>query len=454
MAFVTIDPTTGRKLRSFKTHTRKDTERILAASEKAFLAWRQRPMAERAKLLHRIAKHLKETSHAYARLITREMGKPYSQAVAEVEKSALTCTYYATHAASFLADEVPPGAAEGVRVSFEPLGTILAIMPWNFPVWQAIRAIAPNLMAGNAIILKHAPSVTSCALMLEREFLEAGCPKGLFQVLLAEPQAIPRVIQDRRIAAVTLTGSTRAGKSVAAAAGAAMKKGVFELGGSDPYLILADADIKQAAEICANSRLTNSGQSCVCAKRFIVVKSVRAAFEKEFVERMRARKVGQPLEPGIDVGPLARADLRDGLDRQVRQSIAKGATVLLGGKAIAGPGYFYEPTVLTDVKPGMPAYEEELFGPVASVIVVANEQEAIKVANSTVYGLGSAVFTRSRKTAERVASQIIAGQVFVNDFVKSDPRYPFGGVKDSGYGRELGSFGIREFVNTKLKRFA
>ena len=454
MPFVSINPATGKTLRTYRAHSPAQVEKILAGSAKAFRAWRDVPIRARARVLRRVAQHLNETVGPYGDLITAEMGKPIGQARAEVTKSAAACAYYARHAATFLADETPMGAPKTARVIFQPLGTLLAIMPWNFPIWQAIRAAAPALMAGNAFILKHAPSVTGSALMLEKMFVEAGAPQGLFQVLLLDPSKLNNVIADRRIAAVTLTGSTKAGKSVAAAAGAAMKKGVFELGGSDPYLVLADADIAAAAETCATSRLQNSGQSCVCAKRFIVVKSVYAAFERAFVSAMAARKVGDPRLPDSDIGPLARADLRDTLDSQVKRSVAQGARILLGGKPVPGPGNYYLPTVLAGVKPGMPAYDEELFGPVASLIVVKNEQEAIAVANATAYGLGSGVFTRSRKTAERVVRQIDAGQVFVNEFVKSDPRMPFGGVKESGHGRELGSFGIREFVNVKTVRFA
>lgn len=449
MNFSSVNPATGRRLRSYRPHSRADIEAALRRARSGFLAWRELSFADRARRLRAVAARLRERVDVLAGMATAEMGKPIAQARAEVEKSALVCDYFAAHARGFLAEERPPGAPAGASVVFEPVGPVLAIMPWNFPFWQVFRTAAPVLMAGNAMVLKHAESVSACALAVAQIFSDAGLPRGVFQTLLVPRDRIASLIADPRIRAVTLTGSVAAGRSVAAQAGAAMKKGVFELGGSDAYLILGDADLKLAAETCAQSRLINSGQSCVSAKRFIVVRSVQNEFEAQFVARMASRRVGDPLDPTIDVGPLARRDLRDALHRQVRSSLRRGARLLLGGGPLPGPGFFYSPTVLTDVTRGMPAYHEELFGPVASIIAVRDEAEAVAVANDTPFGLGAAVFTRSRRRARAVAERIESGLVFVNDLVRSDPTLPFGGVKDSGYGRELGPYGIREFVNLK-----
>ena len=377
------------------------------------------------------------------------MGKPLAEARAEVAKCCLACEYYAEHARAFLSDEHPPGSPRRARVVFEPMGPVLAVMPWNFPYWQLFRAAAPALMAGNTMLLKHASNVTGCARAIEDVFAEAGLPRGVFQTLVIARGRVAALVADPRVRAVTMTGSTQAGKVVASQAGAAMKKGVFELGGSDAYIVLADADIERAAEVCAFSRLINAGQSCISAKRFIVVRSVARAFEEELTARMAARRVGNPLDPATQVGPLARGDLRDELHRQVRASVRRGARVLIGGRPLAGPGYYYAPTVLSRVRKGMPAYSEELFGPVAAVIPVRDEAEAVAVANDSPFGLGAAVFTRSRRKAERVAARLEAGVVFANDAVRSDPSLPFGGVKQSGFGRELGRQGIMEFVNAK-----
>ncbi|HZZ58019.1 MAG TPA: NAD-dependent succinate-semialdehyde dehydrogenase, partial [Opitutaceae bacterium] len=384
----------------------------------------------------------------WAALMTAEMGKPLAQSRAEIEKCAKLCEYYARQAPGFLADQQPPEAPGNCRVSFDPLGVILAIMPWNFPFWQVLRAAVPALAGGNAVILKHSPNVSGCAFAVQEAFC-AAFPAHLFQTLLLPNEQVPRVLADPRIQGVTLTGSTRAGRTVAELAGRAMKKAVFELGGSDAYIVLADADLDHAAEICASARLINSGQSCVCAKRFIVVASVRREFEARFVARMAARSVGDPMEEATDVGPLARGDLRDHLARQVRASVKRGAKLLLGGHAIPGPGFYYAPTVLTAVAPGMPAYGEELFGPAAAIIPARDERAAIAAANDSPYGLGSALFTRDTRRARSIAREIDAGQVFVNDFVRSDPSLPFGGVKASGHGRELGPYGLREFLNIK-----
>jgi succinate-semialdehyde dehydrogenase/glutarate-semialdehyde dehydrogenase len=449
MSIVTVNPATGKRLRLHRLHTPREVEKILERSEAAFEVWRNLSFARRSKALRSVSLVLLRRKAKLARLCTDEMGKPLAQSVSEVEKCALACRFFAKRASAFLADERPVGAPRGARVVYQPLGTVLAIMPWNYPYWQAFRAAAPALMAGNTMLLKHAANVTGCAKAIEAVFAEAGVPRGVFQTVIVPVGRTGNLIEDRRVCAVTLTGSTDAGRIVASQAGAAMKKGVFELGGSDPYLVLRDADISKAAEICAAARLANAGQTCIAAKRFIVVRSVLARFEREFTARIAARTVGSPLDPSSHVGPLAREDLRAKLHRQVAASRRKGATLLLGGKILPGAGFYYAPTVLTGVHPGMPAYSEELFGPVAAIIPVRDEAEAIAVANDSAYGLGAAVFTRSRGTAERVAAQLACGSVFTNDFVRSDPSLPFGGVKLSGHGRELGSHGIREFVNVK-----
>jgi succinate-semialdehyde dehydrogenase/glutarate-semialdehyde dehydrogenase len=413
------------------------------------LDWRRTPSEERAALLRSAAVQLRAKSDEYAALMAREMGKPIAQGKAEVEKSAWVCEYYADNGARFLAREHIDTDASSSFVTFPPLGVVLAIMPWNFPFWQVLRFAAPSLMAGNGAVLKHASNVMGCALAIEAVFREAGFPEDLFRTLLVGSGAVQGIIEAPQVAAVTLTGSGPAGRAVAALAGAQLKKTVLELGGSDPYVVLEDADLGAAAETCANSRLINSGQSCIAAKRFIVVETVRDEFLEHFVEQMRAKVVGDPFE-AVDVGPQARHDLRDDLHRQVTASIEGGARVLLGAEVPDGEGAFYPPTVLTDVAPGTPAYDEELFGPVAAVITARDEQEAIRIANDSAFGLGAAVFTRDVARGERLAAEHLeAGSCFVNAFVKSDPRLPFGGIKESGYGRELALFGIREFVNVK-----
>lgn len=449
-AFPVISPVTGKQLRVYEGMTWNEVEQAIEQAHEAFLAWRRVSIGDRARLMLRLAALLRERADHYARLMAEEMGKPIRDGRAEVQKCAWVCTYYAEQAADFLAPMPVATDARKSYVAFEPLGVILAIMPWNFPFWQVFRFAAPSLMAGNAAVLKHASNVPGCALALEALFREAGFPEHLFRTLLIRSDQVEQVIVHPRIRAVTLTGSTPAGRAVAAQAGAALKKTVLELGGSDPYLILEDADVAQAAAICAKSRLINSGQSCIAAKRFIVVEAVREPFEQLLVEHMRAARVGDPMDEGTEVGPLARHDLRDALHRQVQESLQRGARLLLGGVIPEGPGAYYPPTVLTDVPKGAPAYEEELFGPVAAVIPVRDEAEAIQVANDTVFGLGAAVFTRDEARGERIAREALeAGCCFVNDFVRSDPRLPFGGVKESGYGRELSVFGIREFVNIK-----
>jgi succinate-semialdehyde dehydrogenase/glutarate-semialdehyde dehydrogenase len=400
--------------------------------------------------MKKAAQIFRDKSEDYARLMAEEMGKPIASGRAEAEKCAWGCDYYAENAEQFLQPELIKTDAGKSFVTFQPLGVILAVMPWNFPFWQVFRFAAPALMAGNAAVLKHASNVPGCALAIEDIFRKAEFPENIFRTFLASSDQVEAIIGNLLVKAVTLTGSTEAGRAVARKAGGMIKKTVLELGGNDPYIILEDADLEPAVTICVTSRLTNSGQSCISAKRFIVVESLRERFEELFVEQMRAVKTGDPLKEDTTVGPLARHDLRDNLHQQVLNSIEKGAKCLIGGVIPKGRGAFYPPTVLTNVKRGMPAYDEELFGPVAAIIPVRDENEAIRVANDSRFGLGAAVFTRDIAKGERIAAnEIEAGCCFVNALVKSDPRLPFGGVKESGYGRELSYYGIKEFVNVK-----
>lgn len=450
MTLVAINPATGEKIKEYPEMTPEKAGAIIGQVEEAFLSWRREPLTERAELLVRLNAVLMKRSGELAELMAREMGKPLQQGKAEIEKCAWACEFYAREGPGFLRAEEAPTEASRSFVTFEPLGVILAVMPWNFPFWQVFRFAAPTLLAGNAALLKHAANVCGCALAIEDLFREAGAPENLFRALLIGSDQVEAIIDNPKVAAVTLTGSAGAGRAVASRAGAALKKCVLELGGSDPYLVLADADLEEAANICAESRLINSGQSCIAAKRFIVVDAVREEFERRFVEKMKSKFMGDPMEAGTEVGPLARDDLRHELHRQVTESVKQGAVRLLGGEELERPGAYYLPTVLTEVAPGMPAFDEELFGPVAAIVPVADEEEAIQMANRSRFGLGAAVFTRdTARGAEIAATRLEAGSCFVNALVKSDPRLPFGGIKESGYGRELGLYGIREFVNIK-----
>jgi succinate-semialdehyde dehydrogenase/glutarate-semialdehyde dehydrogenase len=449
MALESVNPTTGKVLQRYPEMTREEAAAAVEASHRAFLGWRAGDPAERTPRMQAAARLLRERKEELARLMALEMGKPLADGRSEVDKCALACDYFAEQAAGFLAPEPVATEASKSFVAFEPLGVVLAVMPWNFPLWQVFRFAAPALMAGNGGVLKHASNVTGCALAIEQVFRDAGFPADLFRTLLLTNREVEPVIAHPRVVAVTLTGSTPAGKAVAGKAGSLVKKTVLELGGSDPYLLLADADLDQAVATCVASRLINCGQSCIAAKRFIFPRQMEAEIERRFVAAMKERVPGDPLADGTQLGPLARRDLRDGLAKQVEESIARGARCLLGGKVPDGEGAFYLPTVLAGVRPGMPAFDEELFGPVAALIAVDSEEEAIRVANDSPFGLGAAVFTRDVRRGEAVARRLEAGNCFVNALVKSDPRLPFGGIKESGYGRELDTFGIREFVNVK-----
>src|SRR3989441_6823427 len=450
MTIQSISPATGEVLESYDEMTPAAAQEVVAKAHKAFLSWRRTDFVARAERMGRAAETLRRNASEYARLMAQEMGKPVRDGEAEAKKCARVCDYFAENADRFLAREPIATEARTSFVTFQPLGVVLAVMPWNFPFWQVFRFAAPALMAGNGAVLKHASNVPGCALAIETIFRQAGFPENLFRTLLIGSGQVEAVLEHPLVKAATLTGSTPAGRAVAKKAGALTKKTVLELGGSDPYVILADADVEAAVTTCVASRLINSGQSCIAAKRFIVVEPLRERFEKLFVAQMRVAKMGDPLEEDTTVGPLARHDLRDDLHQQVRESMAKGATCLLGGDIPPGKGAFYPPTVLTNVKKGMPAYDEEVFGPVAAIIAVPSEEEAIRVANDSVFGLGAAVFTKDLAKGERIAAnELEAGACFVNAFVKSDPRLPFGGVKASGYGRELSHYGIKEFANIK-----
>lgn len=448
MKIESINPATGAQIDAFESYSESKVEALIENCQTAFTHWRTTHIDYRGNLLKEVALLLEERKEALADMMTREMGKITAEAISEVEKCAWVCRYYADHAAHFLADETINTDGSKSYKTYQPIGVVLAVMPWNFPLWQVFRFAAPTLMAGNTALLKHASNVPECALAIEDIFQTAGLPEHLFRTLLIPGKQVNSVIQNRNVQAVTLTGSGPAGSAVAAEAGKLFKKTVLELGGSDPYLILEDADLAKAAEICANSRLLNAGQSCIGAKRFIVLEAVYDEFLKQFKQQMDV-PFGDP-KTTTGIGPMAREDLRDELHQQVQDSISAGAKCSLGGQIPHQQGAFYPPTILEDVAPGMPAYHEELFGPVASIIRATDEEHAIELANDSIFGLGAAVFTEDLERGERIAKlHLEAGACFVNGMVKSDPRLPFGGIKTSGYGRELSAEGIREFTNIK-----
>jgi len=449
MSIQSVNPATGEVLETFTPTSPEELERIVTRAQAAFVEWRAAPFAVRAEHMRGAARLLRKDMAVHAVTMTLEMGKPIVQAEAEVEKCAWVCDFYAEHAESFLAEQPRETDASKSYVRFDPLGPVLAVMPWNFPYWQVFRFAAPALMAGNAGILKHASNVPRCALAIEKVLREAGFPEGLFATALIDSGPVVRLIADPRIVAATLTGSERAGSAVAAQAGRELKKTVLELGGSDPFIVLGDADLATAAKAAADARLVNSGQSCIAAKRFIVVEAVADRFLELFADELRSRRMGDPMARETQVGPQARIDLRDGLHRQVEESIKRGARLLLGGRIPPGSGAYYPPTLLAGVDKGMPAFDEETFGPVAAAVRAKDEGDAVRLANDSAFGLGASLWTRDRARGQRLATQIEAGAVFVNGIVKSDPRLPFGGVKRSGYGRELSEYGIREFVNIK-----
>lgn len=445
-----INPATGKKVRSYVQTDIDDAGSIIDDVHEAWLSWKETSFNERSKYLMNVATILKDEKERWGSLMTEEMGKVKKSGIAEAEKCAWVCEYYAENAERFLqADEIKTDASKSY-VAYQPLGVVLAVMPWNFPFWQVMRFAAPALMAGNAAVLKHASNVPGCAMALEEIFKRAGFPENVFRTLLIGSRQVNDIIEHPKVKAVTLTGSTPAGRAVASKAGEMLKKTVLELGGSDPYIILEDADLEQSVEICVNSRMINTGQSCIAAKRFIVVEPLKETFENLMVEKMKNLVMGDPQSDDTDYGPMAREDLRNDLHGQVKASIDAGADCLLGGRRPDLNGAYYPATVLTNVKPGSPAYDEEMFGPVAAIITAKDEADAIRIANDTSFGLGAAVFTKDTEKGQRIAEkELNAGCCVVNTLVKSDPRLPFGGINDSGYGRELGSFGIKEFVNIK-----
>jgi succinate-semialdehyde dehydrogenase/glutarate-semialdehyde dehydrogenase len=452
-AVVTVNPATGEALAEYPAFAAAEVDAALDRAAAAQAGWAALTFEQRAAVLRRAAGFLRAEVEDLALLVTREMGKPLGEARAEVEKCATACDYYAEHAAAFLADEEVETSADRSWIGYEPVGVVLAVMPWNFPLWQVLRFAAPALMAGNAALLKHSPNTTGCAVAVQRVFASAGAPEGLFAALVVAEPDVPavtqRLIEDPRVGAVTITGSERAGQAVGSAAGRAIKKSVLELGGSDPFVVLADADLPRVAAMAARGRFLNAGQSCISPKRIVVDAAVAEEFTRLLVAEVEKLAVGDPESPGTDVGPMAREDLLEGVLRQVEASVSAGARLLTGGTRLDRPGFFCAPTVLADVAAGQPAYDEEIFGPVAAVMAVDGEDEAVRVANDTRFGLGASVWTSDPERGIAVARRIRSGAVFVNAIVASDVRMPFGGTRASGYGRELAAAGIREFVNVR-----
>ncbi|MPZ13728.1 MAG: aldehyde dehydrogenase family protein [Chloroflexi bacterium] len=447
MAIQSVNPTTEEVIATYEEFTARQIDDALGEAAGAFEKWRRLSVAGRSACMRQAAGYLRAQKERFARLITLEMGKPISQAEAEIEKCAWNCDYYAESAAGYLAERPIQTNARESYVAFEPLGVVLAVMPWNFPFWQVFRFAAPALMAGNTAVLKHASNVPQCALAIEEIFQESGFPAGTFRTLLASSGQVAGIIADERVRAVTLTGSDLAGANIAETAGRNLKKTVLELGGSDAFIVLADADLADAAHVGALARNQNTGQSCIAAKRFIVEDAVADEFERRLTDEVVHLKVGDPMERDTHVGPLARGDLRDGVERQVRMSVNQGARVAVGGQRLSRGGYFYAPTILTEVSESMPVLREETFGPIAAVLRVPDAETAIASANDSVYGLGASLWTANLEQARHLARRIETGVVFVNGMVASDPRLPFGGIRRSGYGRELGEFGIHEFTN-------
>lgn len=446
---IIINPATGEKIAEYDRITINEAKEKITQSKKTYDSWKQKTFEERAKFMHNLADILEKNKEEYAQLATREMGKTIGQSRKEIEKCALVCRYYADHAKGLLADEIVNTEAVKSYVAFQPIGVILAVMPWNFPFYQVIRFAAPALMAGNTGVLKHASNVQGCAFALEDAFAKAGFPTGAFINLNIESKLVKDVIEDKNIVAVTLTGSEPAGRSVASIAGQNLKKTVMELGGSDAYIILDDVNMDEATDMATLGRLQNNGQTCIAAKRFVVLDKIYDEFLALFTKKMKAAKMGEPTDEATYYGPMARTDLRDQLHEQVLKTIAQGGRLVLGGEIPHSKGAYYPATILADLEPGMEGFDNELFGPVASVIRAKDDDHAVELANNSVFGLGSGVFTANKERGERLALQLESGSSFVNKLVVSDPRLPFGGVKNSGYGRELAVYGIREFMNTK-----
>jgi succinate-semialdehyde dehydrogenase / glutarate-semialdehyde dehydrogenase len=449
MTIQSINPATGERLRAFEPLSESQIEEKVERADETFRRYRRIPVASRAQMMTRAAEILEAEKEEFGRLMTTEMGKPLRAAIEEAAKCAWNCRFYAEKAAEFLADEASPTGATRSFIRYQPLGPVLAVMPWNFPFWQVFRFAAPALMAGNVGLLKHASNVPQCALAIEEIFRRAGFPEGAFQTLLIGSDQVDRVLDNPRVVAVTLTGSASAGSSVASAAGERIKKTVLELGGSDPFIVMPSADLDEAVKTAVRARIINNGQSCIAAKRFIVAEEIADEFERRFVKGMEALKVGDPMDETTDIGPLATADIIETLEGQVQESVAQGARVLTGGERLARAGNYFAPTILTNISPDSPAYLEELFGPVASLFRVRDLDEAIRLANDTTFGLAASAWTNDDEERDRLIDEIEAGLVFINAMVASDPRLPFGGVKSSGYGRELSREGIREFVNIK-----
>jgi succinate-semialdehyde dehydrogenase / glutarate-semialdehyde dehydrogenase len=449
MPIATVNPATGRTVKTFEAHSDRDVEDRIVRATRAAAKMREIPATERARLVGRLGEALTQRREELGKLMTLEMGKLHGAALAEVDKCALGCRYYAENGPRFVADEPIQTDARRSFVRYQPLGVVLAVMPWNFPLWQVVRFAAPALAAGNVGLLKHASNVPQCALAMEDLVKQAGFPEGAFQTLLVGSEKVAKLLQDPRVAAATLTGSEGAGRSIGETCGRNLKKVVLELGGSDPFVVLPSADLDKAIETAVAARVQNAGQSCIAAKRFIIHGEVYDRFSQGMAARMKALRVGDPTDPKTEVGPLASAQVLEDLEAQVRKMVASGSKVLAGGKRVVRDGFFFEPTVLTDVGPGTPGRDEEIFGPVATVFRAGDISEAIALANATRFGLGASAWSRDAKEIDRLTSELWAGQVFVNGMVKSDPRLPFGGVKASGHGRELSSIGLREFVNVK-----